>query len=257
MAIFARGSFAGEGVLDKLFAGEVAYVPYAIDASSTVSKNSKSDVRPSRLLGIKAGVATVEDYRVRTTRYQVDTGNKPPATIYIDHTTVAGYEPFQAPEGASLKQGGMMVPVPLRPASRSVSELRERQAQTRRVSLARWQSGSIADYLEDPRLPDGIGKGLRQVVELRKQLEEVDRLQGKANDRRYRLISRANQIRANLIAIGKTAPKLRRRLVAELSRVDKDSKTLLAEVTRHDETRARLSAELAQLAQTLDWQPAR
>lgn len=257
VAIFADGTFAGEGLLSKLFAGEVAYVPYATDSSTVVRERTERKNKAVRIVSIAKGYARVEHYDIKLTHYEIKTGAKPPATIYLHHTPRYGYEALGLPNGTEETPSGLLIPVSLQAKRSAVFELQERSPTEHQVSLKRWGGAeSLAIYLQASNLPPEVAKKLDTVIDLRKRLAELDSKQSKMARDRFQLVDRGGEIRANLSAIGKSAPKLKAKLLAQLKELDAKSEKLVVELASHSEKQAQLSAQLSEAVESITFEPA-
>lgn len=61
VAIFSDGAFVGEGLLERLHDREVAFVPYAIDSSCTITRHSDRGEKPVRIVTVSKGVVMVHN----------------------------------------------------------------------------------------------------------------------------------------------------------------------------------------------------
>jgi outer membrane protein OmpA-like peptidoglycan-associated protein len=264
VAMFARGAFAGEGLIDLLHPGETAFVPYALDSSTTVRIDMDRAEEPVKLVAIARGVATVENREVRVTRYQVQVGAGAPARMFLRHDRAPGFAAVDLPPQTRETDLAYLVPLPLQPGRGSVLEVKEQKPVQRTVRIldslgagAGRFSGSGADlgvYVAAGDLPPKLAQKLRDALALRADLarmeEEEDALRTRLGD----VSARAQEIRASLQAIGNSGrvAALRRDLLASLKQATEDSERVVRELTvlsvSSAEARARLGEAIRQLS---------
>lgn len=120
VAVFADGSFAGEGLLGRTHGGEVSYVSFALDGGTTVNVTTRGDEAPQRLVTVVRGVATVENAVILRTTYTIAAGatahgrnlRPPPAARGLPARPGAGRHRARRRDGAGAGQ-------PRRPAPSS------------------------------------------------------------------------------------------------------------------------------------------
>lgn len=254
VAMFAGGAFVGEGLLERLHPGEIAFVPYALDSSTVVRVHSEDTDEPARIVAIARGVATVEDHLVRTTRYEIQTGASVPGRMFVRHHASPGFEILDLPPQTQQTATGHLLPLPLAPARTSVLEVKERKRVERGVEIVDLLGPRLTVYMGSGDLPDTVRDGLREVVALRQQLADHERASEELSDRLLELGSRAGEVRASMQAIGRDprAASLRRRLLDSLTELTQESEKLgraLAERRASElELRTRLQAAVQRLA---------
>src|SRR6185369_8110713 len=55
LAIYARGGYVGDAILERLHPGEISFVPFAVDGSTTVTVSSDDSRVPARLVKVDRG----------------------------------------------------------------------------------------------------------------------------------------------------------------------------------------------------------
>lgn len=242
IAVFARGAFVGDGVLDRLHVGEAAFVPYALDGATAVRVTRGDAGRPLRIVAVARGVLTVEDWAIRSTTYEVEAGADAPARLYVRHTRAPGYEPVALPPATESTGDGFLVPLALAPGRTTTFVLEERQPRRRQLTLVDASSRDLAAYVEiaGADLPPEVAAALRVVVDKRTDLARLDGEIASLEEELTILAERARELRANLAAIQKTkgAEALRRQLVDQLA----------ANTARADAVARALAARHADLA---------
>ena len=252
VAVFARGSFVGEGVLTRMHAGETALIPYAIDSAAHVESSTEEKHRPLRLVSLRSGEAVVEDEESYLTHYEITAGQSVPARIFIRHPQRGGYTAPKLPADTESGAQAYLVPHPLVAGQKStltVDELRT----TRRTLALKSGTESLAPYLEVTRLPDPLMARLRELEALQKdslrRTREVEELHRELDDLR----GRAEELRENLRTIEKiaSAATLRAELITKLTSNERKSDEAQKQLIARTETQVAAAARLAQLLSEL------
>lgn len=252
VAVFAAGSFVGEGVLTRMHPGETALLPYAIDSSASVQSASEESARPQRLISLHRGEAVVEDLHVLTTTYQVTAGSAPPPRLFVRHPRRSGYTAQQLPAETETSPDALLVPCGLAAEKTTALSVVE-QRQGRRTIALKSSSEPLGPYLAGTRLPGRTQQQLAELWQLQQAAltagGEVDGLRRELDEVR----TRAEELRDNLRAVEKiaTAASLRTELLRKLTENEKKSDELQKGLIARTETQAAASARLNQLLSEL------
>ena len=220
VAVFAEGSFAGEGVLMRTAGGRTTYVPYAVDGGTTVTVETTGDERPQRLVAIARGVVRVQNALVRKTRYTIATSATAPATIYLRHVPTPGYQLGELPPGSERGDDEVLIALPLVPGQDSTLVVEERQPVTRELQLLD-DATDLAVYVDGAELPEGVLAAVRAVVAARAALADVTTRAAAAETALADASDHAAALERSLATVAKLpgaeAAQLRARLVKSLA----------------------------------------
>lgn len=235
VAIFARGTFAGEGLLSRLHPAQVALIPYALDGSTSVRRESRLDERPSSLVSVVDGVATVENISERVTRYELRVGAEGPQTLVIKHARHHGYRAVGLPPGTRELADAWLITIPVTPGKKSELSVRERRPLQRFISVgsSTRQAKRLEVYLRGSAFA-GNAK-LKALIAMQRQLagalEKVDRLRVRITD----IGGRNGELRESFKAVAKArgakAAALRKRLLAQLSKSSAELERVTTDLT--------------------------
>lgn len=225
IAIFARGSFVGDSVVNRLAVGETAWIPYALDGATTVTAEHDESERPIRIVSIQRGVITVENAGVRVTRYSIVTGADPAKQIYIRHDKAAGYTSKTLPPGTIDRGDSYLVPLPLQPSKTSVLAIEERQPRRSTLQLLGAGATDIGLYVEGSHLPAPVLERLRTATALRKEMGALEESIESHRTRLSDLAARSEEQRENLRALEKVkgADDVKKKLVASLAQTNAEA----------------------------------
>lgn len=245
IAVFERGSFLGQGMLDPLPAGATATVPFALERALAVDQDHKNDELGERIAKIENGELTIERDQVRQTKYRLRNGSDLDAKVLIRHPRINGARLHQPPPETEDNVGTQTALVPARIKARATAEavIDERTTNRRRED---WftiiADNAMKAYVADPRADRNIAARLTSAWAVRKEIVERYESRAKLAQEQQQLSQQTNETRANLRAIEKnaTAAQLRQKLTARLAETS----------TRFDEVSKRIveiDAKLAEL----------
>jgi outer membrane protein OmpA-like peptidoglycan-associated protein len=225
IAIFARGSFVGDSVVNRLAVGETAWIPYALDGATTVTAERDETERPIRIVSIQRGVITVENAGVRVTRYSIATGADPAKQIYIRHDKALGYTAKDLPPGTIDRGDSYLVPLPLQPSKTSVLAIEERQPRRNTLQLLGAGATDIGLYVEGSHLPAPVLERLQAATALRKEMGALEESIEAHRTRLSDLAARSEELRESLRALEKVkgSDDVKKKLVANLAQTTTDA----------------------------------
>lgn len=263
VALFARGTFVGEGVLGAVNTGENAFVPYAVDGSTTVLQHQDTERRPNRLVSIARGVMTVEDWDVQRTRYEIRVGRHAPGVLVLQHQGRYGYDFVELPPGTEQSGSSTLIPLPIEAGRDSELIVEERRAAQRRVRIVEDSGTALEAYGlpedMDRELARRIAEALAQRTALAQLDEQVREVREQSNVASQRLAELQGSLRS-IERSGAGAADLRRQLQGRLREATEQSEGFsarLAELTANRaEARVRLSEMVSELQMEEAAQPA-
>ncbi len=233
VALFAGGTFAGEGLLQRLHDGETTFIPYAIDPSTTVRTEVTERREPRRVVSVQRAEVVLEDTAVHATRYTVSPGAQAPSNIYLRHTHLSNYEPRALPPGSESTPEADLVPVPLTGRRETVVTLEQTTPARRTLSLLDDVSTDLAPYLTASS--EEMRRRLTTVVDQRNALARAEREAEEIREQLSDVAERNAELRETLRTLGVVTDAARVALRTRLTQ------QLTASMARH----ATLSAELA------------
>ncbi len=252
VAVYADGSFAGEGLMRRTAGGETTYLPYAVDGGTRVRVATTGDERPSRLVAIDRGVAIVENAMIRRTTYSIEAGARPATRIFLRHVPTSGYTMGDLPPGAERGDHAVLVPVPLAPGRTSKLVIEERQPVERRLTILDRDGATLGLYLEGTSLPPAMLARVKDIAVARAELGKVETELAALRQQLADVTARAGDLERSLTSVGKLpgtdAAELRKRLIASLTaasaRADDLSRSLATASARQIEARIKVQTEV-------------
>jgi hypothetical protein len=233
IAVFERGSFLGQGMLEPLPVKATATVPFALERSVGVQRKVDSDVRSSRLRRIEASMLFLERDSVMRTVYTLKSGADRQLEALVRHPRQPDWRLHDPPTGTEDNVGSSSALVPLTIRAHGTSELTvdERRAFEQQED---WLSeladvavkAYLADARSDPKVVSQLSAAWQTRSVLKKHRDEKDKL----DLEQHELEKSARETRLSLEAIEKNtqAADLRAKLTQRLKEVT----SRLEQVTR-------------------------
>jgi hypothetical protein len=253
IAVFEKGAFLGQGMMDSLPDGAKTTVPFALVRSLAIEISHESDYRDSRLYSIENGEITVEQDYAQITHYHVQNGEKEAVKLVVKHPRQQSAKLVSPTTGVEedLAASVALISFDVKANHRHDFPVEERYAMQRQVSASSSEArAAIAQFLKAP----GITASDRVILE--KILALVSSLEGR--HARERILVREQQelekstreTRLSIEAIEKNtkAADLRAELTERLrkgtARLDEITKELIELRLRVGEEEIRLRAAL-------------
>lgn len=236
IAVFERGSFLGQGMVDPLPAGATATVPFALERALAVDQEAKREELGERIAKIENGELTIERDDVRQTKYRLRNGSDLDAKVLLRHPRINGARLHQPPPETEDNVGTQTALVPGRIKARATAEVTvdERLTNRRRED---WFSviadNAVKAYLADSRADRNVVAKLTPAWAVRKEIVDRYEARGKLAQEQATLSQQTQETRSNLRAIekNKAADALRTKLTARLgemsARLDEVSKRIV------------------------------
>jgi outer membrane protein OmpA-like peptidoglycan-associated protein len=253
VAIFVGGTFSGEGQLAELQPRESASIPYALDSGTTIAKHTSESERPARILSVVDGVATVEDQQVHLTSYEVQSGARVPARIFLRHPRRPGTVAVGLPPRTELGSEAYLMPIPISASRTSTLRIEERAPRRRSIRLLDDEDASRLELYLGPGISARDEQSLRAVIALRRQQHELAAKVRGLRERLGDLGQRSGELRRTLRALerSRNAERLRRTLLVRLktaaSETEAAARELASRVSAESEARERLAEAIRKL----------
>jgi hypothetical protein len=236
IAVFEKGSFLGQGMLDSLPPGATATVPFALERGVAIEQSSKYDERGARLYKIEGAQLTIERDSVTMTTYKMTNGTKEPGKMLVRHPRRPGTRLYRPAPGTedNAALGNALVPISINPNGRAELVVDERLAQQRSIGwLEPLADDAVKAYLADSRSDRQAVAQLTAAWQIRQLWKGRVDEQSKLVTEREELERNLSQLHDSLKAIEKNvqAADLRQKLTRKLgeasTRIDQITKRLV------------------------------
>jgi hypothetical protein len=188
IAMFDEGAFLGQGLLDPLPAGATATLPFALERSVEVVRDSGNGEGTVRVASIEHGELFVEQDRV--TSYRIANGADTPAKVLVRHARLTDAHLVSPPEGTTeeLSKGTVLVPVNV-PAHGTERVALDETGAWRRT--ADWMTDvaarAVQRYLDDPKSDADAVQKLSAAWAIRRELLKKSEERYSLNQETYSL----------------------------------------------------------------------
>ena len=232
IAIYARGTFVGEGISKTIAAGTSSTIPFAVEPGIIITSKTQGSNSERRLLKVTEGIVQVEWYRQVETTWDIKgpKNDKGYRVLIRQPRQGTNYELKSRPEGTEDLPDAYLVPVDV-PANTPSATLKVMERTPSRTTISIWDGG-VPELLNALLQAEGLSEKdrarLQPIVEARKAIADIDLRIRNLKARQHEVDQRADQIRMNLQAIKKdpAAGRLRARLNKKLEGFTKEGDTL-------------------------------
>jgi hypothetical protein len=264
IAVFEKGAFLGQGMLDPLPPKATATVPFALERSLAVDSERTNLELGARLFKIEAGELVVERDSVARTVYKIKNGGDTSAKLLVRHPRLSAARLYKPPPGTedNLGAGNALVPIQIQAAGRAELTVEERQPSQESTDwLSPLADDAVKAYLSDARADHvtagALSSAWGQRQALKKAVDERNELTGSQAE----LEKSARETRLSLEAIekNKQAADLRAKLTARLgdvtNRLDQITKKLVEVNMRSSELGVRFRDAIREIHLTAPLPP--
>ncbi|MCA9635112.1 MAG: DUF4139 domain-containing protein [Myxococcales bacterium] len=258
IAIYAAGSFVGEGLSEAVGAGSSATIPFAVEPSIMVSQQREYSGAEMRIVKIVRGVLECENFQRTITTWSVKGRSADRAYQVLIRHPKAGpdYTLEERPPGTEDLDGAYLIPVAIA-AGKTEGSVKVVEQTPSHMTLSIWDGRApelINTLLRVPGLDPAAREKLQPIITIRQTIGKIDtEIEGlKAQQRE--LDQRANETRQNLEAIKKDprAGELRDRLSKRLDEFTRDGDKIGRHLVELQSLRLEKKIELEDRLQGLD-----
>jgi hypothetical protein len=236
IAVFEKGSFLGEGVLEPLPPKATATVPFALERGLAVQSEARFEQLGARILKIEASQLWIERDQVHKTTYKVQNGGADAAHVLVKHPRSPGARLFQPPPGTedNVGTGSALVPLDVKPYGKGELVVDERSPFQEPIGwIDDLAAIAVKAYLADPRSDQKVVAQLGPAWVIRDKLRALSDERNSLTTEQADLQRNTQETRASLKAIEKNAAagdlrgKLTERLRRDTDRLDAITKRLI------------------------------
>ena len=206
IAVFANGSFLGQGMVDPLPPGATATVPFALERGIAVDQSRDDHAEGARIAKVEAGELEIERDFVTLTKYTIKNGADDPAKVLVKHARQWGTRLVTPPTGTedNVGTGSALVPIEVGKRATAVLTVDERRGTRQRITwLSQLAEEAVKAYLADARSDKAQVDLLTKAWEVRNRLRDATDERSKLETERGLLERQSDQIRRDLKAMEK------------------------------------------------------
>ncbi|HEY0468100.1 MAG TPA: hypothetical protein VGC79_28070, partial [Polyangiaceae bacterium] len=264
IAVFEKGAFLGQGMLEPLPPKATATVPFALERSLAVESERRNLELGARLFKIEAGELVVERDSVMRTVYKLKNGSELSAKLLVRHPRLGAARLYKPPAGTedNLGAGNALIPIVVQAAGRAELTVEERQPTEQRTDwLSPIADDAVKAYLADARADHALVVALSSAWAGRDALKKASDERSSLTQSQAELEKSARETRLSLEAIekNKQAGDLRAKLTARLAdvtnRLDQITKKLVELNMRASELEVRFRDAIREIRLTTPLPP--
>jgi hypothetical protein len=264
IAVFEKGAFLGQGMLDPLPPKATATVPFALERSLAVDSERTNLELGARLFKIEAGELVVERDSVTRTLYRIKNGGDSNAKLLVRHSRLSAARLYKPPPGTedNLGAGNALIPIQVQAAARAELTVEERQPSQESTDwLSPLADDAVKAYLADARADHATATALSSAWGQRDSLKRAVDERDELTRSQAELEKSARETRLSLEAIekNKQAADLRAKLTARLgevtNRLDQITKKLVEVNMRSSELGVRFRDAIREIHLTVPLPP--
>lgn len=258
IAIYAGGSFVGEGLSEAVGTQTSTTIPFAVEPSLMVSSQAQYSGEDMRIVKIVRGVLEVENFQRVATTWTVKGQPDPKGySVLVRHPKQGGAYALKS-KIAGLEELPDAYLVPLKVTGNAVEGKVEVVEQTpSRSTITIWDGRApelLDALLRVPSLDATARKKIEPLIRLRQEIGRIDTEVEGLSRQQAELDQRANETRQNLEAIKKdsAAGELRGKLNKRLDEFTRDADKLGRQMVELQSKRLEKKIELEDLLQNID-----
>ncbi|MBE2233635.1 MAG: hypothetical protein IAE85_09085 [Anaerolinea sp.] len=250
--VIDSGRYAGEAVLPFTVADGEIVAPYAVELAIRVREESQNS-RELRGLHISGHYLLIEEWDVRTQRYQLTNSSGQAMTVLVEHPRSAHYELFDSPAAREQTAEHLRFAVATPARGETTLQVQERRLVSRREELRRQSAQGLAGYLKAGLLNTQTHNRLAELLGLWEQIAAHERRLTEIEQERQKLYSAQEQARNNMGVLGVSGAEgeLRAAYVDKLRTCERQLDALTGEEARLKTEISRVQAEIDQKIKAL------
>ncbi len=253
VAIYARGTFVGEGITPPIAPAESAVVPYAIESRVRVTQQSSSTTGDVTLIRIIDGVIHVESEHVQGTDYGVRSSLPDAQRIWLKVPRLSGYD-LRVPEGVDdddvqREAGYYLIAFGLDAGGDETFRVEQVSRQTTTMDIFGPGIPPLFHaYLSNAEARPDVAAAMEPILEMLAELGTLDRRYAETTRLRTDVQQRTFELRENIRVLGDSPAnaELRETLVDRLSEQDLVLDRLAGEIVEISEGQSSLRVRISE-----------
>ncbi|MCK5801092.1 MAG: hypothetical protein KAI47_28085, partial [Deltaproteobacteria bacterium] len=254
VAIYAKGTFVGEGFLERMEKGQTIFLTYAIDRNVTLSRSNTFASEPLRLLKIHGGRIITEVLNIYRYHYELSNQHDKPIVAYVKSAKRSGYKLRNAPKRTVNAPSAAFVPVTI-PAKKKAKLTIEWVNPVRRYlsidsSLA---ITTLKMYLGSGSVPAAVRPTLSKIIAARAKINDLSVEISRLARLRSELRTEQDRVRKNLDLLRKVRGngRLRAKVTKNLGKLSDQLAKLTGQYVKADQERSQRRRQMRALIGTI------
>jgi Carboxypeptidase regulatory-like domain len=247
-------TFAGEGLMDPLKAGEKRLLSYAADLGLRVTTNVGSESERVRRVRIAHGVMYQTNEVRETKTYTVRNEDTSPRTLIIEHPLRPGWSlASNAPKADETSAAYYRFRLAIEPKSTATLAISEAQPVEQSVEINNINSDQITFYLQQRSITPEIEQALRKILAQKDRVAGFEEEAAKRKTELETIYDDQQRLRENLKSLKGSAEErtLTQRYLQRLNDQETRLETIQKEIADFETQQAQAQAELDAMIEKL------
>ncbi len=254
VTLYSKGTFVGEGFLDRVEPGATHFVSYAIDGKVSLDSDYATKEEGGKLLRISDGLIVSEVLRIEITTFELKNLHDEPITAFVKVERRSDWDLRNKPAGTVETPTALLLPVEVPKRGKAKLPVEWARSTTRNVGIDTSLGLTVLKvYLEGGKVPPEAAQTLKQVLELQSKLQDVRTESARLERLRNDLGRDQDRVRANLNTLRKTTGNqaLQAQLAKKLALQEEELGKLSGKLVQLSEQQAELQAQMKALIKTV------
>jgi hypothetical protein len=251
VAIYSRGTFVGEGFLERMEKGSTIFLTFSIDGSVSMTRKHERAQEVLGMLKIARGQIQSEVLYIDRRVYSVTNRHERPITAYVKSTPPSStYKLRNPPAQTVTTPAASYVPVTVQPGKDATLTVEWTSPTRRWLAVDSSMATTVLKlFSSSGKVPRAIKPILDKILAAKGRIAEIDAELGRISRNKRELSSDQDRVRANLDLLRKVKGNaaLRARLTRSLAKLEEQLGKLTSRYVKLDEERARLKGTIRAL----------
>ncbi len=231
-SVLEEETFAGEGIMDPIRAGEKRLVSYASDLALQVSSKQGSDQQRVTRVRIHRGMMTQESEMRETKTYTFRNEDNSPRTVIVEHPVRSGYQLRSAVQPTETTAAWMRFRLEVGAKQSAALIVEEARPIATTYKVSDMGGPLIATFVQQRSIDKNVEEALRKVVAQKDVIENLKEQKTARDEQKDKIFDDQQRLRENMKAL-KGSPEekaLLQRYVQMLNTEESSLETLRKEI---------------------------
>jgi hypothetical protein len=254
VAIFAGGTFVGEGFLERMERGTTSFLTYSIDGNVAMAPSSSNTQEGMKLLKIIDGMIESQVLEVSSSIYKVDNRHEEDVVAYVKTPKRTGWKLRNQPAGTVELPDAFVVPVNVAKGASNSLKVDWIKPMVRRVAIDTSLSTNVLKlYLKSGQATPEVQKTIDKILSLKARISDIDEDHARFQKQHHEATRDQNRVRENLNLLRKSPGNvdLRNQLTRKLAALESDLGKLSGQIVKLSEEKANLERDIKNLIRSV------
>lgn len=257
-ALYAGGTFVGEGFLDRMEKATTGFITYAVDGNVSLQRSDKSANEEFKLLKISGGVIETQSMSVHRTVYVVKNRNEEPITAVVKTSQRSGAKLRDPPKDMIETPSALFLPIEVGAGQEGELTVEWATPVRQQVAIDTDLATQVLKlYLGSGKAPPATARALDEVLKIKARVGAIADEERELRVQQRRLEQDQQRVRSNIDVLrraGGNKPLLES-LIGKLAEIETELGKLSTHIVRLSEERATLAARMHALIGQVTLEP--